>query len=241
MRVACSRRARNRVSTGVGLRAANPSRLRCDQRPVVDWFPNQSTGVRSGNRTTTRSSQEDNTLPVSSTDRRPPVHPRLWSALHSAQHVSPVAASVSGRFRTSSYSRNRAGTARGITQPSDTSFRQRCSGQRWLRRPARSIFVSRTARTGREGMLTDLEGIPAKVKNTPKWKFAELPRQACSRRRTEGILPDGAEVAPGLRCVLNLRGYSLHPSSGVRRRCVLVPAKTSVLGSAPYRRKSPWQ
>jgi len=48
--------------------------------------------------------------------------------------------------------------------------------------------------------------IPAKVKNTPKSKFAELPRQACSRRRTEGILPDGAEVAPGLRCVLNLRG-----------------------------------
>jgi len=52
----------------------------------------------------------------------------------------------------------------------------------------------------------DLREIPAKVKNTPKWKFAELPRQACSRRRTEGILPDGAEVAPGLRCVLNLRG-----------------------------------
>ena len=50
--------------------------------------------------------------------------------------------------------------------------------------------------------------IPAKVKKTPKWKFAELPRQACSRRRTEGILPDGAEVAPGLRCVLNLRGYN---------------------------------
>ncbi len=51
--------------------------------------------------------------------------------------------------------------------------------------------------------------IPAKVMNTPKWKFAELPRQACSRRRTKCILPDGAEVAPGLRCVLNLRGYSL--------------------------------
>ena len=52
--------------------------------------------------------------------------------------------------------------------------------------------------------------IPAKVGNTPKWKFAELPRQACSRRRTEGILPDGAEVAPGLRCVPNLRGYNWH-------------------------------
>jgi len=63
--------------------------------------------------------------------------------------------------------------------------------------------------------LTFEQGIPAKVKNTPKWKFAELPRQACSRRRTEGILPDGAEVAPGLRCVLNLRGYiaNLRPHS----------------------------